>query len=283
MSNTIHTRQRPSVERLESRQLLTVSPQLVVDFDKGPPRSFEQQVDNAWLGDELYFAADDGSGDVELWKSDGTPEGTVRIADLQEGIQGSLPEDFVAIDGRVLFTAYTREFGRELWSTDGTEVGTMMVSDVAPGASSPLLNLSDSAQLDGKLYYRQEQMLWATDGTSAGTQVVAEIDAVHLAATDDAVFFSASSGHRHDRNGVGLYVSDGTEEGTRIINEDVRPYQIVAGNGIVYFHSEEFLWNSDGTEDGTYSIRRTGNSVMEIIPFNDAIFLQYALWRAFLR
>ena len=273
MTRYHQTRQRPSVERLESRQLLTVLPQLVVDFDKGPPRSFEQQVDNVWLGDELYFAADDGSGDVELWKSDGTPDGTVRIADIQRGIQGSLPRDFVAFDGRVLFTAYTREFGRELWSTDGTEEGTMMVSDVVPGASSSSLYLRDSAQLGGNLYYRQEQMLWATDGTSAGTQVVADIDAIHLAATDDTLFFSAASGHPKHRNGVGLYVSDGTEEGTRIIKEDSRLHQIVAVNDVVFFHADsEFLWKSNGTEEGTVAVWRTGNSAMDIVPFNDAIF-----------
>ncbi|MCA9201072.1 MAG: hypothetical protein KDA87_26210 [Planctomycetales bacterium] len=80
--------------------------------------------DHAWLGGELFFAADDGTGDVEVWKTDGTAAGTIRVADIRTGESGSFPKSFVALHERVFFTAYDDETGRELWSTDAKVIGS---------------------------------------------------------------------------------------------------------------------------------------------------------------
>ena len=39
----------------------------------------------------LYFAADDGTNSLELWKSDGTAAGTVLVKDIAPGPSGSGP------------------------------------------------------------------------------------------------------------------------------------------------------------------------------------------------
>ncbi len=57
--------------------------------------------------------------DCEPWRSDGTRQGTRRIADLVPGAAGSYPSDFTRQGRRVFFLALG-----SLWSTDGTAAGT---------------------------------------------------------------------------------------------------------------------------------------------------------------
>ncbi|VAW57804.1 hypothetical protein formerly called flagellar hook-length control protein FliK [hydrothermal vent metagenome] len=37
----------------------------------------------------MYFSADNGVTGSELWKSDGTEEGTVLVKDILDGVSGS--------------------------------------------------------------------------------------------------------------------------------------------------------------------------------------------------
>ena len=90
-------------------------------------------------GGLLYFVADDGLHGRELWRSDGTPEGTVMVRDIRSGSIGSAPVNLRTVGGRVFFQANDGVSGEELWSTDGTSAGTRMVADIVPGSggSSP--------------------------------------------------------------------------------------------------------------------------------------------------
>jgi ELWxxDGT repeat protein len=87
---------------------------------------------------EVFFVADGGQG-FELWKSDGTPEGTVLVKDINPGAEGSIPAALTNVDGTLLFSATDGSSGRELWRSDGTDTGTVLVQDLAPGraASTP--------------------------------------------------------------------------------------------------------------------------------------------------
>lgn len=75
----------------------------------------------------VIFSADSADGGVELWKTDGTFEGTVQIADLNPGVLNSNPSDFVFSSPYVYFLA-DNGTSRQLFRTDGTTAGTFQIS-----------------------------------------------------------------------------------------------------------------------------------------------------------
>ncbi len=67
------------------------------------------------------FAATDGTGGIELWRTDGTQAGTALHAEIQPGPLGSFPSRPVRAAGQLLFAATRTEFpaspvGRELFA-----------------------------------------------------------------------------------------------------------------------------------------------------------------------
>jgi trimeric autotransporter adhesin len=56
------------------------------------------------IGNTLYFRANDGIHGTELWKSDGTADGTVMVKDISSDGDGD-PYDLVAIGNRLYFIA----------------------------------------------------------------------------------------------------------------------------------------------------------------------------------
>jgi len=128
----------------------------------------------------VFFPASTGVApdDVELWKTDGTPAGTVLVRDINPGAAASLPATLTPFAGRVYFSATEPTGGRELWSSDGTAAGTARVADLNPGPASSLPVVW--REIDGRLYFTADdgthgQELWSTDGTDAGTTLVHDV------------------------------------------------------------------------------------------------------------
>ena len=85
--------------------------------------------------DMLYFAANTGTG-LELWRTDGSAEGTELFAEINETELGSNPAEFTVVGDRLFYTADDGVHGRELWSTDGTTEGTRLHVDLHEGATA---------------------------------------------------------------------------------------------------------------------------------------------------
>ncbi|HEX6961185.1 MAG TPA: ELWxxDGT repeat protein, partial [Lacipirellula sp.] len=78
------------LERLEDRCLLAGTPQLLQDINIHPaPNTPAYAHDFVEAGGTLFFVADDGATGRELWKSDGTAAGTLRVKDIVLGSEGS--------------------------------------------------------------------------------------------------------------------------------------------------------------------------------------------------
>ncbi|MEZ6090250.1 MAG: hypothetical protein R3C05_19925 [Pirellulaceae bacterium] len=65
-----------------------------------------------------YFRANDGSNGYELWKSDGTDEGTTLVGNINPG-NNSFPTAMTNVNGTLFFLANDGSNGYELWKSDG--------------------------------------------------------------------------------------------------------------------------------------------------------------------
>ena len=212
------------------------------------------------LNGVVLFAANDGVSGRELWRTDGTPQGTALVRDIRAGPRGANIFQLVAAGGKVYFGADDGISGNELWESDGTEAGTHLVKDIAAGAASSAPRLF--VAVGGIVYFAPQGpsrpgVLWRSDGTEAGTFALTEdlrsADPLFVGAAGSFVFFSAGSS---------LWKTDGTREGTVLVSDfpgsvGPRPGGIIApAAGHVFFvdegDPEGQLWASDGTEAGTH-------------------------------
>jgi ELWxxDGT repeat protein len=90
----------------------------IKDLGLFDPAAFEP-VASVVAGGLLYFVSNDAAHGQELWRTDGTPAGTLLVADLQPGAGSSLSLELTAYGDRLFFTADDGEHGRELWVTRG--------------------------------------------------------------------------------------------------------------------------------------------------------------------
>lgn len=228
------------------------------------------------IGGQIFFAGRDVETGIELWRSDGTEDGTRLVADIRPGPSGSVPERFVDVGGVAYFTADDGVHGAELWRSDGTEAGTWMVRDIMPGREeSDAWNLTE---LNGLLLFNADDgvaasELWRSDGTEAGTYLVKDIwpgpehgGPQKFTRVGDVIYFVATDA----THGKELWVTDGTTAGTRRVTDINRgsgdsiycrrAQPIVELNGELFFSADDGehgfeLWKTDGTTAGTTMVR----------------------------
>ncbi|MBC8154920.1 MAG: T9SS type A sorting domain-containing protein [Bacteroidetes bacterium] len=227
-------------------------------------------------GSLLYFMANDGLTGYELWRSDGTEAGTLRVKDVNPGPKSSLPKILASIGNVLYFTANDGLSGSELWKTDGTEVGTVQVKDINPGGSgsAPLSYYQSPIVANNVLYFQAYTgttgtELWRSDGTSTGTVLVKDINPgnansspQNLATVGGTVYFQATD----PVHGSELWKSDGTKAGTVLV-KDIEPNRngsfpltLTVLNSTIFFlattsRNGNELWRSDGTEAGTVLVK----------------------------
>ncbi len=129
-------------------------------------------------GNPFFLVLSDPEAGAELWKSDGTDAGTVRIADINPGPRGSFPHALILNGNKLFFVADDGVHGDELWTSDGTAAGTRMVADILPGPdSSHPDNLV--AMGDGLLFSATDGVHgvepWRTGGRATGTRMIQDI------------------------------------------------------------------------------------------------------------
>ena len=217
------------------------------DYDVQPPMV---------LGRTAFFAANDGTSGLELWRSRGGELDTERVADVFPGTAGSEPRSLTVAGNSLFFTAKGDGVGRELWKTDGTAEGTVLVKDLRPGPEDS--GVTALTALGDTLFFVADDgvhglELWKSDGTPEGTVLVEDLvpgtgsaGIGSLAVFRDVLYFAADGGPRE----VELWMSDGTAEGTervavvRVIESDPSEELIrgltVAGDTLYFFAGSDY-------------------------------------------
>jgi ELWxxDGT repeat protein len=201
------------------------------------------------MGGAIYYS---GAGDYpnyELWKTDGTPEGSSLVKEIRP-TGASNPRNFTPAGSLLYFTADNGTTGDELWRSDGTEEGTFLLKDILPGVGSS--TPTNMVAVNGVLYFVANNgvdgsELWKSDGTVAGTVLVADIapgassSAPHqLAAADGKLWFGANT----TANGAELWTSDGTPGGTSMVADiepgvaSSSPRELTSAGRRLYFSAE---------------------------------------------
>lgn len=232
----------------------------------------------AFAGGFLYFQGCSRSGptnlDCELWRTDGTREGTRLVKDVKPGPDGSEPVGLTPLgNNKVLFVANRHTPAPSIWVSDGTAAGTTRVKELA---GFPTLSLLTAA--GGKLFFRArqepagEEELWVSDGTEAGTRAVSRFapplpfgQTEWLKPLGNHVYFLADD----VEHGTELWRSDGTPQGTVRVTDFGfdRPFgtssfhlttasQIEAAGGRIVFLATDGLngyqyWSTSGTPGST--------------------------------
>ena len=256
-----------------------------LDLYPGPTGSDPREF--TLVDGHLYFVALDDEAPpnrslAKLWRSDGTLEGSVAIADFREDppppdlltaagttlwfraeggalwradgtqveriIEAGRPDELVAIGDRLFFTLRTAEHGRELWGTDG--VDAWLVKDIKPGPDDGmpgrLTNVGGTLMFwatDGVTGFE----LWRSDGTEAGTVLVRDVDPTDVTVPS---FFTAVgdvlffSGHTPSF-GYELWRSDGTTEGTAIVR-NINPTASSYPESLAELDGTLFFYAEDG-------------------------------------
>ncbi len=117
------------------QNLMAQTPFIVKDIFTGPQSSNPFRL--VKVGNELYFEANDGVTNFELWKTRG--DSVFMVKDIFPGADLSAVREFTAKGDALYFSATDGVNGRELWKAEGDT--TFMVKDINPTGNSIPQNL----------------------------------------------------------------------------------------------------------------------------------------------
>jgi len=138
-------------------------------------------VDGRVVNGILYFGATEYATARELWRSDGTPDGTYIVEDINPGGSPSTPMQITPFGDGFIFRAAGQTDNPEMWISDGTGAGTTLLKEIYPGTSGSQASYPYyMTLLNGEIYFTATDSvhgreLWSTDGTTDGTKLVADI------------------------------------------------------------------------------------------------------------
>lgn len=192
------------------------------------------------FNDILYFTIGI-NGESELWKTNGTEEGTMKVVDFADEPDPYLFNFHPLNNKQFIFT----NLNRSLWVSDGTLDGTLKLADfpfeiIDGNASGPQIN--GVIQLKDKVYFFKGIELWETDGTKEGTKII-------------DIFEDYSDGNF---NYVGILKA-------RVAND--RIFYLAYSQDLAYH-----LWSTNGTPNNLRKIKGVKN-VADMEVLNEVLFL----------
>jgi ELWxxDGT repeat protein len=204
----------------------------------------------------------------ELWRTDGSQNGTYRAVDIRHGVESSSPSYLIKheLSNTLFFSANAEPYGRELYRFTPNDVGSSRhgVENLSPRNGSIQLDLIEDIRVGSQ---------------GSNPRYLTLLDAT---ATDPSIYFNANDGVRGEElwfsDGKKLTSGDGSGSGTHIVKDiyagsgssnpewivmldplggtrtptpgDVTTCIFTAEDGIL----GRELWKSDGTSGGTSMI-----------------------------
>jgi len=219
----------------------------------------------------LYFIGSDSEGS-ELWKSDGSTSGTVRVTNINPfGDSIYIFGDLHIFDDLLYFEANDGVHGRELWKSDGTTVNTEITFDI--NQKNIRTDLRSLFTLNNNDYVfandGASQALWAIDDT--GIVIVKRIpgDAIinQTQEHNGFVYFVVVNSALSD----GIWRTDGTANNTtRILDStSLNPANVFYTTGLASYNGEFYFLSQHATNGfGLYKLRALDNELTLVKTLN---------------
>lgn len=164
----------------------------------------------AVLDEKLYFLASDGVNYTQLWRSDGTENGTFAVSDSSHS--STWKAYLTPFNDNLLFVWYNQSELEpvRLLSMDGQSENISVVKIIGAGY---LTEFNNKVYFNGNSFDGAGWELWITDGTPAGTNMVSDINQgagssspQQFTISDNYLWFMADNGtgeflHFLDKNG----------------------------------------------------------------------------------
>jgi ELWxxDGT repeat protein len=267
---------------------------LLMDFTSRPkPHAFDWNFTS--FASRVYFSMCDTSAFCELWRTDGTPGGTVLVKQIAAGfgVRARRLYEFTTVDDQ-LFLASCEEFGVcELWKSDGTAEGTVRVAGFDPSDDPDYDDWAapEMEGLAGAVLFRgctptHGCELWKSDGTETGTVQVLDINTnpksgafyfpvpAEFTRLNGVLYFFA----RDAEDSRGLWRTDGTSAGTLSVVRTISEHLTAIGGSLYFIDAADQLWRSDGTAAGTARLTNDPSTRVVSPPYlagaNGAVFFR---------
>lgn len=262
-------------------------------------KNFFKRADGSY-----FFFGTDGTNGLQLWKTDGTPAGTVQLqapAPYATGLPNTPSPTYNADKNWLLVNneLYFVVDSKYLFCSNGNSLQLLATAEASISELTASGNTVYFKTVDG-VNVAIVVNLWKTNGTTAGTVALktftggnyvsrASQQVSNITNVNGTVFFMAGA----DNDGIGyaLYKSDGTTGGTVVVKDinttdvELIMTDLYAAGRYLYFKANTIgtqtavkeWWVSNGTAAGTYQITHFGNwnssAIGSTITYNDTLYI----------
>jgi ELWxxDGT repeat protein len=219
----------------------------------------DENTNGLILDNELFFLANDGVHGMELWKTNGTPDGTKRFSAITTQVESTYWSYFLSlaqqINNYIIFPIETSFSGNQVWRTDGTEAGTIQLTDFI---ETDYLEAKNCTSCNDKMFFLVEDNstgvnLWTTNGTKDGTFKINDSNKVDAKICVNNILYYILDGYNDPK----LWRTDGTAEGTlQLTDGDKQSIGLLGGlnNKLYFLVEQQEVWETDGTVGGTHLV-----------------------------
>ncbi len=193
------------------------------------------------LNGSLYYYGQDTAGNEELWKTDGTPQGTAMVKDINPTGAAQMG-NIITVGNKMVFVATDNEnWDFDLFASDGTPNGTIKIADMNQNWNDGL-SPQRAALFGNKILFCTSTDLMSTDGSIAGTKSILTLSQYNPAQgycelDGNAYFILTNSMGRPQ-----LWMTNGTTEGTRMAFDLAgSPLDIMSVEKLVAFNGKLYM------------------------------------------